>query len=297
MTAQTSTVFPCKDKYFRSLLSAPKIAWPTLGLLSLSLVVLLGASALAIAGRIPLWLAAIANGVAMYNLFSVAHDGTHRSLSSRSWLNETLGRIAIMMFMPAAPFEAVRWVHMQHHRFTNSELDPDRFVHRAKWWQIPFVWTCSDIHYVIYFLRHGGDQVKKNLRPLLIYSAVFFSLIIVLVSLGYGLEVLFLWFLASRIGLFLIACVFVYLPHYPGDITAQEDVYKASTIRKGWEWILNLLLVYQNYHLIHHLYPTAPFYTYQKIWHLKYDELVARDPAVQTAFGLQPVNVPIAARN
>jgi len=119
--------------------------------------------------------------------------------------------------------------------------------------------------------------------------------IAILVGLGYGLEVLFLWFLASRVGLFLIACVFVYLPHYPGDISAQEDVYKASTIRKGWEWLLNPLLVYQNYHLIHHLYPTAPFYTYQKIWHLKYDELVAHDPAVQTAFGLQPVNIPTAA--
>lgn len=295
MSSQQNAALPTKDAYFRSLLKAPNIAWPTVALLVLSLAVMGVASVAAILGHIPLWVASLANGFAMYNLFSVAHDGTHRSLSSNKFLNETLGRIAIMMFMPVAPYEAVRWVHMQHHRFTNGPLDPDRTIHHAKWWQIPFIWSSSDVHYLIYFLRHGGDQVARNLRPLLIYSAVFFSLLAVLISLGYGMEVLFLWFLASRVGLFLIACVFVYLPHYPGDISAQDDVYKASTIRKGWEWLLNPLLVYQNYHLIHHLYPTAPFYTYQKIWHLKYDELVAHDPAVQTAFGLQPVNIPAAA--
>jgi len=295
MSSLQSSVLPCKDKYFRSLLTAPKIAWPTIGLLVFAIAIMVSASVLAIGDQIPLWVAALANGFAMYNLFSVAHDGTHRSLSSNKALNEILGRIAIMMFMPVAPFEAVRWVHMQHHRFTNSALDPDRSIHRAAWWQIPFVWSSSDIYYLIYFLRHGDEQVGKNLRALLTYTAVFVTLVVVLIGLGYGLEVLFLWFLASRVGLFLIACVFVYLPHYPGDISAQEDVYKATTIRKGWEWLLNPLLVYQNYHLIHHLYPTAPFYTYQKIWHLKYDELVSHDPAVQTPFGLQPVNIPVQA--
>jgi hypothetical protein len=34
----------------------------------------------------------------------------------------------------------------------------------------------------------------------------------------------------------------------------------------------------------------APFYNYIKIWHLKYDELISNNPAIQTSFGIMPVN-------
>lgn len=116
--------------------------------------------------------------------------------------------------------------------------------------------------------------------------ATLLGLIATLTYLGYGMEVLFLWFLASRVGLALIAFVFVFLPHYPGDISVQENAYQATTTRKGMEWLLTPLFVYQNYHLIHHLYPTAPFYNYMKIWHLKYDELTA--PCHFTMTGVVP---------
>ena len=84
--------------------------------------------------------------------------------------------------------------------------------------------------------------------------------------------------------------VFVFLPHHPADISQHENKYAASTIRKGWEWILTPLMAYHNYHLIHHLYPTVPFYRYLKVWLLKYDDLIEKKPAMQTPLGLRPVN-------
>jgi fatty acid desaturase len=290
-TIENASPLPSSEAYFRELTRSPGIAWPTMGLFFLSMVVLIGSSALAINGTIPLWLAALPNGLAMYNLFSVAHDAAHRSLSSNKRLNEWVGRLAIMIFMPIAPFEGVRWIHMQHHRFTNGATDPDRFVHHARWWQIPIVWSFVDVYYLVYFVKHGGEQLQKHLKSVIIAAIAMLGVVGGLIYMGYGMEILFLWFLASRIALFLIATVFVFLPHYPGDIDAQEDKYKATTVRRGLEGVLNLLMVNQNYHLIHHLYPTVPFYRYQKVWHLKYGELVAHDPAVQTAFGLKPINV------
>ena len=58
---------------------------------------------------------------------------------------------------------------------------------------------------------------------------------------------------------------------------------------RGWEWLITPLMVYQNYHLIHHLYLNVPFYNHLKNGHLKYGELVAERPAVQSAFGLMPL--------
>ena len=218
------------------------------------------------------------------------HESLHRNVSSNLRLNEILGRIALMLMIPAAPLEIARWAHFQHHRFTNSEQDPDNFIHDAKWWQIPLRWPNFDMHYLYSFLRNGGKEKKRHARALTAQLVVFVVAIATLTYLGYGMEVLFLWFLASRIALFLVALVFVFLPHYPGDITAQENQYQATTIRQGWEWLLTPLMVYQNYHLIHHLYPTVPFHNYIKIWHLKYDELIAQKPVIQQGFGIMPVN-------
>ena len=41
-----------------------------------------------------------------------------------------------------------------------------------------------------------------------------------------------------------------------------------------------------NYHLIHHLYPNAPFYNYRGIMALKGDEILARKPLLPPTWGL-----------
>ncbi len=280
-------VLPDKERYFQALQEAPALAWPTMALFALSVGIIAVASRMTLSGAWPLWVATLANGIAMYTLFSVAHDGSHRAISRYQWLNELIGRVAIMMLLPIAPFEGVRWLHMQHHRYTNSPKDPDSFVHHIPWYRMPLQFAMIDASYLVYFIRHGGEHFRRSRQPVMIYSLVFFGLIATLTALGYGWQVFFLWFLASRLGLMLIAYVFSYLPHSPGNVTAQQNVYRASTIRRGWEWLLTPVLVYQNYHLMHHLFPTAPFYNYLKLWHLKYDEFAQQHPAVQEAFAIR----------
>ena len=140
-------------------------------------------------------------------------------------------------------------------------------------------------------------SIRPNLNQILLgvcnrfaFVKLIISIITAFVILGLGYEFLLLWVLPSRIGLALVGFVFVFLPHHPADISAHDNKYQASTVRQGWEWILTPLMVFQNYHLIHHLYPNVPFYNYLKIWHLRYDELTSKEPALQTAFGLKPVN-------
>ncbi len=288
--AHSTFSLPGKEQYFRELKQTPAMSWPALGSFLLGLAMIGVASSMALSGAIPLWGAMLVNGVGLYLVFSIMHESLHRNVSSNLQLNELFGRISLALMIPASPLEIARWAHFQHHRFTSSEQDPDRFIQDAKWWQIPLRWPNFDMHYLYSFLRNGGKEKKRHARILTAQLLVFVTVIATLTYLGYGMEVLFLWFLASRIALFLVAVVFVFLPHYPANITAQENEYQATTIRQGWEWLLTPLFVYQNYHLIHHLYPTVPFYNYIKIWHLKYDELAAQNPAIQTGFGLTPVN-------
>jgi len=288
--AESQYSLPSKEQYFKELQQTPAISWPAIGVMILGLLVIGTASTMALSGIIPLWGGMLANGLGLYLLFSIMHEALHRNVSTNSSVNDLFGRISLLLLIPAAPLEIARWAHFQHHRFTSGEADPDNFIHNAKWWDLLLRWPNFDLYYLYAFLRDGGEQKKRHGRALMLQAIAFLSTAAILVYFGYGMELLFLWILASRVALALLALVFVSLPHHPAKVTAQEDEYQATTIRQGWEWLLTPLFVYQNYHLIHHLYPTAPFYNYIKIWHLHYAELIEKNPTIVKAFGRRPVN-------
>jgi len=279
------------DQLFKQILRSPKIAMPTVVLGTVLIVANVATWYFALQGLIPLWVGCIINGVLSYGMFSVAHEGLHRTVSRVSPLNEFIGSVGLLFLAPYAPMPITRWIHMQHHRFANAEADPDRFIHDSPVWQIPIRWSNFDLYYFVYFLRHGGKVRDNHLGLVVGFVAALVTIASAATYFGYGFEILMLWLLPTRIGLFFVALVFVFLPHYPGVVSQEEDPFLASTMRMGWEWLLTPLMVYQNYHLVHHLYPTVPFYKMHDVWYLKYDELSDGNVSYQTAFRMEPENM------
>ena len=76
----------------------------------------------------------------------------------------------------------------------------------------------------------------------------------------------FLWFIPSRGMVWLVCFVFMYLPHVPHVYTHRENPCQATLMLEGWNKVMSVLMMYQNYHLAHHLYPTVLFYRYKKAW-------------------------------
>ena len=288
----TPTIDSCNDPIakFQALSKTPSISWPAVNVFFLGWISIAICTWSALSGFIPYWSAMLINGVALYFFFSVLHESIHLNLSSNKRFNELMGRIALAALVPAAPLEVARWVHLRHHVNTSCDNDPDNFMHHGKWWALPFFWANLDLFYIVHFFRFGGATAKRHQRKVISYLVVFASLVSILVYVGLGYELIMLWIIPTRIGLALVGFIFVFLPHYPADISAKESKFQATTVRLGWEWLLTPLMVYQNYHLIHHLHPNIPFYNYIKVWRLKYDEILASDPAIQTAFGLLPTN-------
>ncbi|MFT6644853.1 MAG: beta-carotene hydroxylase, partial [Patiriisocius sp.] len=164
--AHTTYSLPNKEQYFRQLKQTPAISWPAVSLLLIGLSVIGVASTMALSGAISLWVAMLANGVGLYLLFSIMHESLHRNVSTNNRVNELLGRISLMLLIPAAPLEIARWAHFQHHRVTSSEKDPDRFIHNAKWWDLLLRWPNFDFYYLYSFLKNGGEQKKRHARAL-----------------------------------------------------------------------------------------------------------------------------------
>lgn len=264
---------------FRQLVTAPPLAWPTVALFVACLSGLAGVSALVLQQLMPMWLGTLVNGVIVYFLFSSAHDAAHGAVSQHRMLNNAIGSVSLLFFGPVATLSLARWIHTQHHRFTNDPVrDPDHFGHQMDIW-MPLRWANFDYFYTSYFLKHAGPEKTRKFLPGLVFQI---SLVIGLVALafhmGYGWEAVMLWLVPSRISSMLFVTMFVYLPHAPFTATSQQDEYRASNIRAGWEWLLTPLMTCQNYHLVHHLYPTAPFYRMQRIWQARLAHHLSKRP-------------------
>jgi len=290
MTAQTKQASRALMKEYKA---SPTLALPTTFLCIAVVGLLIASWSAALTGVIPMWVACIANGLLSYGMFSIIHDASHRAISSNKWVNDGIGTIGLIFLFPYAPMPVLRWLHMQHHRFTNAGNDPDWFTNTSPTWQAPFRWAFFDGYYMYYFFRYGGAFVTKFMGVFLFYVSIALAALFAAIYFGYGLEILVLWFIPTRIGLLLIDIVFVILPHNPGIVSQEEDPYLATTMRMGWEWLLTPLMVYQNYHLIHHLYPTVPFYKMHRVWFLLKDQLTKHNVSYQTAFTLEPENIEV----
>jgi fatty acid desaturase len=238
-------------------------------------------------GQIPLWVGALINSIVGYAAFSVVHDSAHRSISSNIKVNDAIGQLALFLVAPYVILELFRWGHIRHHRFANGVNDPDSILHGA-WWTLPFRWMFIDGFYLIYAIRKGDKVSKPFLIRSYYFSAVFTVVLAGLIASGHGLDVLMLWFIPSRMIFLTLGFSFFWLPHVPHDVTQEENFTRATTIREGSEWFMGPALQYQNFHLIHHLFPMTPFYNNGKVWVLLESELRKKDLAIQHGFSIQP---------
>ena len=273
---------------FKALTSPPAIAWPTISLMAVGWLVLITMDVLGLMAVVPLWVCTLVNGVAGYLMFSAAHDSIHRSISSNTRINDWVGQLAIMSLSPMVTLGLFRWGHIQHHRFSVSAKDPDRWCYEGPGWLLPFKWMLIDVWYFYYVVQSRDKVAYKHLKPTLIATALSFIAIAALIGLGYGLELLMLWFIPSRIAIVLLGFAFFWLPHEPHDVSQEEHFTRSSTIRVGYEWLMSPLLQYQNFHLIHHLHPRTPFYNNGKVWSVLEDSLRKHELAIQEGFAIKP---------
>lgn len=291
-------IAPEKKAELYRLTNPPKLAWPTLALTFYIVLGTVSVDVAAVKGWIPLWAALLLNIVTMWPVFHVAHDALHRAASSNLALNDWIGRVALLLVVPHVSLEVFRYSHMIHHRFTNDPQDPDHYVH-GPWWNILLRWASFDLYYAWYNFRSNDPRGHKTLRQTLPFVVASLAAVVVLCYFGHGREVLMLWLIPSRITLALIAFTFLWLPHLDGDehgrlvhittaTSTSNNLTAGTTVRIGYERLLDPLMQWHNYHLIHHLWPTTPSYNHRAVWRLMEPELRARDLRIQHGLDLIP---------
>lgn len=276
---------------FKALTQRPNIAWPTIMVL-VAAHVIFGVSAFAyLQDVLPLFWCIVVNTLAIYLSFTPTHEASHNAVSSHRQINEWVGRMGTVLQSPVPFFRTFRFIHMQHHRFTNDEAkDPDMYAGTGPGWLLPFKWATVDLNYFYYYMQPSVFNSRpKSERRELYFAFLFAAVVLTVVALAGWLHYYFLlFFIPTRLNVIFLTLTFDFLPHYPHQAQASDQPFQCTSNRAGMEWLLTPVLLYQNYHLVHHLYPTVPFYRYLKVWKAKQRYHESQNPATVDAFALTP---------
>lgn len=267
----------------------PVVAWPTVLLLFASQIMVGLTWYFTLTADLALWIGCLINTAAYYALFTPAHDSMHKSVSSKGWINDWILYQTSFGYLPFTSGKLLGLMHMQHHRFANDRLDPDHDL-VSHWYNALFLWFFWDFRYLYVYLKNRAEYPATNVAKAVIELMMGLSVMAV-VAWYFPLEALMLWLLPTRIMVWLICLVFMYLPHVPHHYKDKDAPYQATLIREGWGWLMTPLMMYQNYHLAHHLYPTVPFYRYKKVWNAAITFHEANNPAKVKAFAIHPYNL------
>lgn len=274
---------------FKTLMKKPTVAWPTIMVLVASCIIFSLSTAAYIEGALPLSWAILFNTIAAYMSFTPAHEASHGSVSANRALNDWVGRLATVLQSPVPFFRAFRYIHMQHHKFTNDKTkDPDLYVGSGPGWLLPLKWTTLDINYLYRYLNPSVFMKRpKSERREMLLALLFAAVVLTVISANGWLNYyLWLFLIPGRITAIFLAITFDFLPHYPHQAQAKDQPFQCTSNRVGMEWLLTPVLLFQNYHLVHHLYPSVPFYRLLKIWYARKHYHQSQNPATTDAFSL-----------
>lgn len=282
---------PDDPDLFKSLMQRPHIAWPTVAIL-LAAFTLFGLTIFAYAADVlSLAWAVTFNSIATYLAFTPIHDATHNAVSSNRSINDWVGRLGTTLLSPVPFFRTFRYMHMQHHRFTNDEeKDPDMYCGSGPVWLLPFKWATLEFNYFRLYLAPEtfNSRPASERRELFLGLCFGITVLAIVIWMGWLPEYLLLFLVPTRIANYFLSIAFDFLPHYPHDTPGKDDPFRSTSNRVGMEWLLTPLLLFQNYHLVHHLYPTAPFYRNLKLWNARRQYHESKNPAITDTFSLRP---------
>lgn len=202
--------------------------------------------------------------------FTIFHDGSHGTLSKNKSLNELM-MLTSWVALLGNPW-MFRKIHMRHHAYTNDpERDPDHFTASDKNWKR---WAKSSVlmvYYHCYGFRMKGD-LKFKLHLISSCLSPVFVFLLALCS-GYFAAFFFLWLFPAWCSLALLSYANTAWPHHPAK---ERGRYKVAANQFVPLW-LQVCMLNQNLHLLHHVKPQVPWYRYPQVFEAHQAEFEAQD--------------------
>ncbi|MGB3615938.1 MAG: beta-carotene hydroxylase [Elainellaceae cyanobacterium] len=244
----------------RSGMAPKELLGPADEFFNLNLIMFLAAVAMAITAifgywrwDFPGWCCFVLNVLALHLVGTVIHDASHNVAHRNRIVNAALGHGSALMLGFAFP--VFTRVHMQHHANVNDpENDPDHFVSTGgPLWMI----AARFFYHEVFFFRRRLWR-KYELLEWFLSRAVVATVVYLAIQYDFLGFIFNYWFSPALVVGIALGLFFDYFPHRPFQ---ERDRWKNARVYPSP--VLNLLIMGQNYHLIHHLWPSIPWYNYQ----------------------------------
>lgn len=252
---------------------SPSVAWPTLGLALVLPATFAVVVAVGLTAALPLWACVPILTLVSYAHYTLVHEAIHGNVvsspKSLHWINTLVGWIGALGM--GAGWPALQRTHVLHHSHTNTERDPDIAV-KGTLPQLIMKWLKGlPANFIpLFLLRFINAERYKRLGTILSPSDIAqvsavtiaqIGLLVVAIATGHIIDWLCLWFLPTRLGILILNIFFQWLPHHPFDQTERYLNTRISLWAGG-----TFLTLQQNLHLMHHLWPSVPFYNYARLF-------------------------------
>lgn len=213
-------------------------------------------------------------GARMNALSVLMHEATHyRAVKSR-WLNDALGEL-LLAWPLGITLHGYRNNHFLHHRYLNTEMDPDWVRNRPPQFQFPTTRKKIYFELVKYLLfinlpyemkQAKGAKELNDVPPRIKAGRAVFLLTAIGLSIYFDLwkQLLLYWAVPVTTSFLLFIFLRSVAEHYGGFDYDHPLSQTRTVIPTWWEKLLvgphNI-----NYHLEHHLYPSVPCHNLPKL--------------------------------
>lgn len=224
--------------------------------------------------------AVVMSGIAQHRLALMAHEGSHYRASRNKTFNDLLtGFFALWPF--GNPVRGYRRFHFDHHRYLNTEGDPE--LHHKQMsspaWNLPL----QKRHILKYFIQdicflHVKElfQLMRNASPAVNWvdralPTLFWIVVLTTLALTGAWWILAIWFLGTAVVFWPIFRLRIWTEHI-----GTHDVHR---IHAPW-WVRGILLPHNTwYHYEHHHFPQVPCWNLPRI-----RELLGESPEIYPMF-------------
>ncbi len=184
---------------------------------------------------------------------TVIHDACHNAAHPNRWVNQAMGHGAAILL--GFSFPVFTRVHLQHHSHVNDpKNDPDHIVST-----FGPVWLIAPrFFYHEYFFFKRRLWRRYELLQWSLERGLFITIILAGIHYNFMNVIYNLWFGPALMVGVTLGIFFDYLPHRP---FLSKSRWKNARVYPSR--VMNLLIMGQNYHLVHHLWPSIPWFEYQ----------------------------------
>ncbi len=187
---------------------------------------------------------------------TVIHDACHNAAHPNRWINQAMGHGAAILL--GFSFPVFTRVHLEHHKYVNDpKNDPDHIVST-----FGPVWLIAPrFFYHEYFFFERKLWRRYELMQWGLERGFFLTIVLAGIKFNFMNVIYNLWFGPALMVGVTLGIFFDYLPHRPflsRNRWKNARVYPSRT--------MNLLIMGQNYHLVHHLWPSIPWFEYKSAY-------------------------------